>query len=87
MLSHEFEIHMGSHFLRWIAEVIGIRPLMVSKSNFGAIGSRIDDSFPPADIILPCNDLSIEAASIRVRHAESERAEDASAMRSINSSC
>ena len=41
--------------------------------------------FRTADIILPCNELSIEAASISGLHAESESAEDAATMRSIKS--
>ena len=39
--------------------------------------------FRTLEIIFPCSELSIEAASIRGRHAVSERTEDEAAMRSI----
>ena len=87
LLSHESETHVGPHFLRRIAEEIGIRRLRSRSATLVTSGAALMTPFQTADTIMPCNELSIEAASISGQHAKSDRAEDATAMRLINSSC
>ena len=43
-MPHEVEVHLGSYFFRWIAEVKGVCRPMIAQSDFGIFGSRIDDS-------------------------------------------